>query len=316
MQPALILLLVAFLSFVFGWNNGSFLIGDLRASGSLTAGAAIVVSGAGLLIGAIIEGPKMTSSLVGTLAPASSDGVILAALAVSVVLLFVLSVVKMPMSLSMALVAAFLGASYGAGFAISPPRTAVVVIFWFAAPASTALLTLLLYMAARRLVAGLPLATVDLLNRSGSAVSAFLVSYTLGANNLGLLQSSVIAADSTASSDAAVLSAIAIGLAILAFLGAVAFGRGAVVGSMGDRMLALLPQGVVTLLISSSIVVWVGTQLAVPISITQCVLGGMFGASLAKKLAVMNMKLVYETLLSWVLVPVVAFVVAWAALSL
>jgi phosphate/sulfate permease len=312
MPPVLIALLVAILSFVFGWNNGSFLIGNLRGSGTLTMGAAVTVSSVGLLVGALAEGPKMTSSLVPSLALSSDYPVILSALLTSVLLLFILSSVGRPMSLSMTLVGAFLGATYGEGIAISPPRTELVIGFWFVAPLTTALLTYALYTFMRSVASNLPLITVDLLNRSATTGAAFLVSYTLGANNLGLLQSSLIAGDPTAPNDLLSLSLLAVGIALLAAVGAALFGRGAVSGTVGDRMLALLPQGVMTLFISSSVVVWVGTQFALPISIAQCVLGGMFGASLAKRLAVMNTKLVYETMLSWLVVPFFAFALAWA----
>lgn len=217
------------------------------------------------------------------------------------------------MSLSMTLVGAFLGATYGAGIAISPSRTLIVIGFWFLAPVATAALTFVVYTFVRPMIFNMPLATVDLVNRGAIALSAFLVSYTLGANNLGLLQSSVIAGDTSAPTDLLSLSAIAVMIALLAFLGAALFGRGAVAGTIGDRMLALPAQGVMTLFISSSLVVWVGTQFALPISIAQCVLGGMFGASLAKRLAVMNRKLVYETVLSWLVVPTIAFIMALAA---
>jgi len=303
--------MVALLSFVFGWNNGSFLIGNLRGSGTVTMGTALLVAGAGLLIGALVEGPKMTASLVGSLAPYSDYAVILASLGTSVFLLFILSLAGRPMSLSMTLVGSFLGATYGAGIAISPQRTELVTGFWFLAPLATAAITYIIYSVARSVVSDMPLITVDWLNRTGSTASAFLVSYALGANNLGLLQSSLIAGDQTAGSDVFILSFVAVGLALLAVLGATVFGRGAVAGTIGDRMLALLPQGVMALFISSSIVVWVGTQFALPISIAQCVLGGMFGASLAMRLSVTNRKLVYETLLSWLVVPSLAFAAAY-----
>jgi phosphate/sulfate permease len=311
MVPLLVVLLVLILSFVFGWNNGSYLIGNMRGSGTLSVGAAVLVSGAGLVVGAFAEGSKMTSSLVGDMAASSNSTVILAALGTSLLLLFVLSVGGRPMSLSMTLVGAFLGATYAAGIAISPPRTFLVIGFWFLAPLVTAVLTFLVYILVRPLTFRLSLPTVNLVYRSTIAASAFLVSYTLGANNLGLLQGTVMASDPSAPSDLLSLSAVAVGIALLAFLGAAIFGRGAVAGTIGDRMLALPAQGVTTLFVSSSIVVWAGTQLALPISIAQCVLGGMFGASLAKRLAVMNNRLVYETVLSWLVVPLLAFAVSW-----
>jgi phosphate/sulfate permease len=118
----------------------------------------------------------------------------------------------------MTLVGAFLGASYAAGMTISSSRTFLVVGFWFLAPLATAVLTFLVYKFVRPMTFSLPLGRVDLVNRVAITASAFLVSYTLGANNLGLLQGSVIASDPSHAIDLLSLSAVALGIALLAFL--------------------------------------------------------------------------------------------------
>ena len=80
---------------------------------------------------------------------------------------------------------------------------------------------------------------------------------------------------------------------------------------MGDKMLVLSPQGIFSVFVASSLVVWAGTQLALPISITQCLLGGMLGTAYARKVAVLNTRLVRETVSLWVVAPAAAFVLAY-----
>jgi phosphate/sulfate permease len=305
-----LLLLAGALAFVFGWNNGSFLVGNMRGAGNFSLRFTALVSGAGLVAGTLAEGPKMKTSLVGTLAPTSTYLVIVSALATTILFLFVLSGAGRPMALSMTMVGAFLGATYGGGIAISGEWTATVIGFWFVAPIMTGLLTYGIYAIVRRAVSELSLITIDWMNRVVTVVSAFFVSYTLGANNIGLLQSSLIAGSSGTQSDVFTLPTVGVALALLAVVGMAVFGGGTVSGTIGDKMFTLSPQGVVTLFVSSSIVVWVGTQFALPISVAQCVLGGMFGASIARSLSIMNRKLVYETILSWVVVPLSAFIAA------
>lgn len=309
-------LLAGALSFIFGWNNGSFLIGNLRGSGSLKTGTAVLVSGIGLLAGAIAEGPKMTTSLVGSMVSTAGYSELVVTLISTTAILLVLSLAGRPMSLSMTAVGAFLGAVSGAGLAVNADRTSLVVGFWFLAPLATACLTYVIYQVLRSSFSSLPLATVVLLNRTGAITSALFVSYTLGANNLGLLQSTVIASDPNSSQDLFVLSVVAIALALAAVAGAGMLGRGAVSGMIGDKLMALSPQGAMTVFIASALVVWVGTQFALPISIAQCVLGGMFGASMAKKPSVMNKKLVVSTLVSWVVVPAAAAALSFSVIVL
>src|SRR5256712_392748 len=193
----------AVLTFLFGWNNSAFLIGNIRGSGTLTFRGALLTAVVGLLAGVFVEGPKMLRSLDGFLSPAASITTLAITLVASIVVTLGFTSFNLPVSFTAAMVGAFLG---------------------------TALL-----------------------------------------------------------------------------------GRGGVTGTVGDRMLVLSPQGVLTVFVTSALVIWIGTQLAVPISIGQCVLGGMFGAAYAKSVTVVNKKLAIETVSGWVVVPVAAFVLAYFA---
>ena len=62
----------------------------------------------------------------------------------------------------------------------------------------------------------------------------------------------------------------------------------------------------------NSLVVWVGTQFALPVSISQCLLGGMLGAAYSRTFSAVNRSLVAETLALWLLAPITAFGLAYA----
>jgi phosphate/sulfate permease len=96
----------------------------------------------------------------------------------------------------------------------------------------------------------------------------------------------------------------------------VVFGKGSVSATVGDRLMALSPAGVLSTFWGSSISVWAGTQFGLPISITQCLLGGMFGAASTKKVHVLNDRLALETILSWAVFPAAAFAAAWVLATL
>ncbi len=88
------------------------------------------------------------------------------------------------------------------------------------------------------------------------------------------------------------------------------FGRGGVAGTVGDRLLSLSPQGVLAAFIGTILVMWVATQLAIPVSVSQCLIGGMFGAAFTKKIAIVNRRLSLEVVASWVVIPLAAFFLA------
>ncbi|HYC12208.1 MAG TPA: inorganic phosphate transporter [Nitrososphaerales archaeon] len=298
--------LAVLLAFLFGWNNGSFLFGNLRGSGAASARSALGISVLGLALGVILEGPKMYAGMAGTLAPTSTEGVLLATLLTAVVFTLVLTLLSLPVSISMVMVAAFLGASFSVSIPINVERSALVVAFWFVAPLATAALTFVAYTWTSKYMAKFGLLLVDSFTRAGSVFSALLVSYTLGANNVGLILGGTGVAG-VFPQGAEVLAAVT----LAAVAGTAVSTRSGVSGTIGDRMLSLSPQGVFTAFLASSVLVWVGTQLAIPVSITQCLLGGMLGAAYTKNIAVLNRGLTAETVAVWIVVPVLAFLVGF-----
>jgi phosphate/sulfate permease len=296
--------LAALLSFLFGWNNSSFLIGNLRGSGSLSFSVAVLTAIVGLLIGALLEGSKMAGSLAGSIAPSTTVSAMVATLAVSVVLTLGLTLIDLPVSFSMIMVSAFIGATYRLALPLNASHSELVIAFWFIAPVATAAITATVYLSVGRLVTNAGILTVDALNRTGALVSGLAVSYTLGANNLGLIYGSTLAGQPVA-------FGLVLALVAFASVGVVTFGRNALGGNIGDKMLALSPQGVLAAFISSSIVVWFGTQFALPVSISQCLLGGMLGAAYSRAVSSVNNRLVAETLATWVVAPMVAFAAAY-----
>ena len=310
-MDSLLIGLAVLLSFLFGWNNSSLLIGNLRGAGSLSFRSAMLTSVIGLLLGVLLEGSKMVGTLGGSLAPNPTSAVLLATVLVSVVLSLGLTLLDLPVSFSMIVVAAFLGAAFSTGLPVSAGRSADVVGFWFAAPLATAAIAFAVYRSAARVVPRFGILTVDSLNRAGAVVSGLAVSYTLGANNIGLLYESAGVTSVGQQVDLGVMLL----LVVAAVAGVVTLGRNALGGTIGDRMLTLSPQGVFSAFISSSLVVWAGTQLALPISITQCILGGMLGVAYSRVFSAVNGRLAGETLSLWVVAPLVAFALSYVLTS-
>src|SRR5208283_3930183 len=297
------LLLGVALVFVFGWNNSSFRIGNGRGSGSLTLREALMISSVGLMLGVLLEGPKMLKSLSGSLTPAATDQVVLVALLVSLALTVTLSLVKLPVSFSMVLVGAFTGAALASSVQLDYGRLEEVVGFWVVAPLATALLAYIIMNVVVRGVSGLSLIALDAVSRYAVIATSLAIAYVLGANNIGLIYGTIL--NGASSSDP-----FAILLTFVAIVGMIALGSGGVSGTIGDRMLVLSPLAVVSTFLASATLLWLGTELAIPISLTQCLVGGMFGAAFAKQVSVVNTRLAVENLASWVIAPTSALILA------
>src|SRR3989454_10541394 len=177
----------AVLTFLFGWNNSAFLIGNIRGSGTLSFKGALLTAVVGLLAGVFVEGPKMLRSLDGFLSPAASFTTLVITLVASILVTLGFTSFNLPVSFTAAMVGSFLGATYQSGLPINLGQTELVISFWFVAPLLTSVLTFLLYNGVARLVSNFGILTVDSINRVGVVVSSLAVSYSLGANNIGLI---------------------------------------------------------------------------------------------------------------------------------
>lgn len=291
------------LTFVFGWNNSAFFIGNGEGSGALSQREALILTSAGLLLGVLLEGTGMLKSLAGSITPTVGENVVLIALGVAFSMTIAFSLGKIPCSFSMAIVGAFAGAAFGSSLTLNAVRLEEIATFWFLSPILAAVLAYGIYASARRFAAGLSLVAVDGLSRYGIIATTLVIAYVLGANNVGLIYGVTL-------NGAHPSEAIALVLVVVAIAGMLVLGRGGISGTVGDRLLGLSPLGVVSTFLSSAVLVWLGTQFAIPISISQCLMGGMFGAALTKRVSVVNTRLAVENISSWVAVPIGAFLLA------
>jgi phosphate/sulfate permease len=307
MDEQLILLLAGAVTFVFGWNNSGLLIGNERGSGTLSAAESTVLCSIGMLLGVALEGTQMTKSLGGIVSTPTTDIIVLATLVASVVLTLVLTLGRIPVTFSATMVGAFAGAAVATSAIIRVGDLATIVAFWAIAPVATMAVTFLIYRLIERATASFSLLSMDAFNRAGVGVVSLALAYVLGANNIGMIYGTSFAG-SEPSSAQAVTTLLA--LAVVAVVAMGLFGRGRVAGTVGDRLLSLSPQGVLAAFSGTIIMMWVATQLAIPISVTQCLVGGMFGAAFTKRIAIVNRKLALEVVASWVVIPLAAFLLA------
>ncbi len=307
MDDYLPLLLAGIITFVFGWNNSGLLIGNERGSGTLSARESTILCSIGMLLGVAFEGREMTKSLGGIISVPPTETIVLATLVVSIVLTFGLTLGRIPVTFSATMVGAFAGAAFVSSAQVRVGDLATIIVFWMIAPIATMAATFLSYKVIQRATANLSLVSVDAFNRAGVGLVSLALAYVLAANNIGMIYGTSFTGSQPSSADA-VLTLLA--LAVVAVVAMALFGRGSVAGTVGDRLLSLSPQGVLAAFSGTIIMMLVATQLGIPVSVTQCLVGGMFGAAFTKKIAIVNQRLSLEVVASWVVIPLAAFVLA------
>jgi phosphate/sulfate permease len=312
MDERIPLVLAGVLTFVFGWNNSSILTGNSRGSGTLSMSESTVLCSIGMILGVAIEGSKMDKSLGSLVATQPTETMVAVTLASSIILTLGLTLVRIPVTFSITMVGAFAGTAIALSEQLRLGDLATILAFWAVAPLATMAITFVSYRLIHRLTLDLSLVSIDAFNRAGVGIVSVALAYVLSANNVGMIYGTAVSA---AQPNGSPLPAVLL-LGAVAIAGMIAFGREGVAETVGDRLLSLTPQGVLAAFVGTIVMMWAATQLAIPISVTQCLLGGMFGAAFTKRVAIINRRVALELVASWALVPLAALLLAFALILL
>ncbi len=302
MQIILLALLVAF---IFGWNNSSLFKGGLTSSGLLSYRKSIVLTSLGLISGALIEGNKMGKALIGSITESTSTTALLIVFITTFLMTLILTIFHIPVSLSHVSVGAYVGANSVIGLSLNTANLELIILSWLLVPALSALITILIYKFITRIAKRFGLLTLDAFNRVAVIIVVFYITYALGANNVGLINGLYM----PLINDPILLEFMIISIALSVALGIIMFGK-RITKAVGEDLIVLSPISVLTSMFSSALLMWLFTQFSIPISITQAVIGGIFGASLAKRRVIFNRAILYEIVGSWIAITLISFLLS------
>lgn len=247
-----------------------------------------------MFAGFVTEGDSMSSSILGKLVSKSLPTTeLFSAIAVSTVMLLVLTLVKLPVSLSNCTVGAFLGASLASSTQIKTASLLEIIGSWVVVPFACAFLSFAIYGICSRLEQKRPLTSIIRANRIALVVVVFFVSFILGANNLGLIQSFAIG---VRNQDLLVLSMFASAAA-----GIVLFGK-LIAEVLGDKIVGLSQIKTFASMSSAALLIMILTTFSIPVSLTQVIIGGMLGAGVSRRPWAINSREIAILIAGWALV--------------
>jgi inorganic phosphate transporter, PiT family len=294
LSVALVVLVFVAVMLVAG-NNLSACVGPAIGSRIVTKRFGVLVGAAGFSAGLLVQGSGMMQS-VSILLPNASSMLRAEALLVAIIIFVIAYRIRVPMSLSMALVGLLAGLSIAGKSPANGTFVGGVVLTWLFVP----------------LIAfGLAFGLIRLLNKIQPTnfwhhlqaykviivVASFTTAYVTGANTLGM----IVAAGGFDS--ASVLAAIA-----AIFVGSFFLSEGAIRRVSEEFFLMRYTSAAVTL-VTSSILVEVATFLNIPLSITQTTSTAVFGVGLSYRTKFVSTKPFLKVLAGWVIAPLLSFAI-------
>jgi inorganic phosphate transporter, PiT family len=262
---------------------------------------ALFLTIAGVLVGFAVAGDSMSGSILGKLVSRTLPGTgILSAIFVSVLMLFILTLLKLPVSLSNCTVGAFVGAALATHSGINTASIIEIVGSWIVVPFVCALLSFVLYEIAHRVERSRSLVSIVRANRIVLALTVFFVSFMLGANNLGLIESFAPAGTSNIS----IVYVIALLIGVSSALGIATFGK-KLAAVVGEKIVGLSQMKTFAAMLSAAIIILFLTAFSIPVSLTQVIIGGMLGAGISRRPWAINSREIGILISGWALVTLV-----------
>jgi len=298
------LALATVLSAVLGGNNFSTCLGASFGAGIIKLSDAMLIASAGVLMGTVLEGYKLSNVLGGQILPALSTSGIVVILVSGLSVMAIVTLFRLPLSLSQVLVGAAWGIALATGVEVGGTYSGAVVASWILSPALGFLVSAIIESTMLRL--GRRAKDVLALNRiyaNLTLIAGFYAAYTLGANTLGL----VVGLFSPSIGNRLVLSLVFSAAAIVGIF----FLSMGTVRSVADNLVGLNPSTALSAQFGGAMSVHLFTQLGLPVSISQVIIGGMSGAASAKRMAITNKRIIQQVIVGWTIGPMAGAIVSF-----
>jgi PiT family inorganic phosphate transporter len=293
---SVVLLVLTFMAVMLvSGNNLSACVGPAVGSRIISKRFGMLLGATGFSLGLTAQGIGMTKT-VNVLLPNAALQFRAEALLVAIIIFVVADLIRVPMSLSMSLVGLLAGLSIANGALTNSAYVAEVAAMWVAAPLIAIVFAFYLIRIINRswpenIWRRLQIYKVLLI------VLAFSTSYALGANTLGL-----IVATGGFDITTVIVAIVAI------FIGTFYLSAGEIRRVSQELFLMRYPNATATL-VTSTVLVEAATILNIPLSNTQALTAAVFGTGISYKAKFVSLKPFLMIALSWVIAPLLSFII-------
>jgi len=292
---------------ILGANNFSTCLGTSVGSRTLRYSHALVLGSIGLLAGLFIEGNKLSRVVTTGIVPSTTPQLLFAVTISSLIIMIFLTIAKLPISLSQVLVGAVVGAAIGSDIQVNWLYTIGIASSWVFTPMIAFAIGISLTHLTKKITKRIrSIIKLNLAYSYLTVVSGVYAAYTLGANTLGLI---IGLAPTGAHS---IIVSILFGLATI--LGMFLFSRGTT-RSVAENIIGLNQSEAFASQLAGAFTVQAFTELRTPVSVSQAVVGGIYGTTIPHKIVVRNDRLTRELIFGWTIAPLMgaclAFLIAY-----
>ena len=292
---------------LIGWglgsNDSANIFGTGVAANALRYRTAIILTSGFVIVGALLEGHKSMDT-VGEMSKMSHDSAFIAAFSAGLCV-SVFSYLSLPVSTSQAIMGAILGIGMISGI---PHFTRLykVVLCWVFTPIGAMMLSSLLYPLLGKLF-GRFLTSIQTRNTFIKCALIFAGcygAYSLGANNVANVTGVYVGSGFLTPFQASLLGSLSIAS------GALTYSK-KVMNTVGRRIIELDGFSAFISTFSAAVTLHLYTQVGVPVSTSQAIVGSVTGIGLIKGARAVSKRTLIEIAVGWITTPLFSGVIAY-----
>ncbi len=284
-----------FMGWSLGSNDAANFFGTGVGAKIITYRKATLLISVFVVIGALLEGEKCFAT-VGEISKLDLKMAFFTTLSAGM-MVTLFTYFGLPTSTSQAIIGALLGGGlYLAKADFS--KLYKIVVCWILTPVGALIISYLLYHLLGRLVNQYltrPLLR-DALIKGGLVISGCFGAYALGSNNVANVTGVYVSTGTLSPFYGALIGSLSIALGVLTY-------SGKVMETVGRKIVAMDSYSAFIAGLGSALVVWIFTQVGVPVSSSQSVVGAVAGVGLVKGIRAVSIKSLVEIVVGWISTP-------------
>ncbi len=292
------------MGWALGSNDAANLFGTGVAAKIIKYRTATILIAIFVVIGSVLEGPKAMGTLVKLVNLSQNLNMAFIVSLSAAISVTVMTYLGIPISTSQAVVGALLGGAIILGN-IDTGKLIKIGICWVGTPVGAAIIAYIIY-SLLDLISKKFIKNVVFFNKFvkiSTIIAGSYGAYSLGANNVANVTAVYVGAGMLSPFMASLVGGIAIAL------GALTYSKN-VMTTVGKKITVIGPLGALVAEVSHSITLHIYTQIGVPVSSSQAIVGAVIGTGIVKGIREVSYKKVVHIFMGWIFTPLSACIVS------
>lgn len=292
------------IAFGIGSNDASNALSTSIGAGVIRFRRAVLLFGIFVFLGIFLSGGKVMKTVGKNLAETNSM-VIAVSMLISASLIIISNWRKLPISTHQVIIGSLIGCAVASELSVNVNSLVKVIVSWLISPLIACGFAFSFYKVLEHLLSKLPLFKVEYLLKGFLLVSASLISFNTGANELATVLGPLMYAGIQINKT--LIFCIS---SFLIFLGACILSH-RVIETVGKGITVLDPFSGFVAQFGAGICILAFTFLGMPISTTYCIIGGIIGVGLTKGLRTVRIDLIKKIGINWIFSLTTSFILGF-----